>query len=142
MSAAITDRTRRNLSQSLPFVELHKEDLVDRMEASLRAGEPGDGLDGQSEVMAVILVDLLLAQGRSVVGTGELGDLRDVAAEHRGLAISGCQYSRFGDALVPIVKDLLGPNAPAEVASAWCDIFWSVIRAVRDRADRKEMAQA
>ena len=139
MSAAISDLARKNLSQSLPFVEQHREHLVNRMEANLRAGEPEDEPYGQSEVAAMILVDLLLAQARNLADTGHLADLRDVKEEHRALAIAGRHYSRFGDALTPILKDLLGPKLPAEVASVWCDTFWTVIGAAESR---KEMATA
>ena len=139
MSAAISDRTRKYLSQSLPFVEQHREHLVNRMEANLRAGEAGDEPYGQSEVVAMILVDLLLAQARNLADAGHLAGLRDVKEEHRALAISGRHYSRFGDALTPILRDLLGPKLPAEVASAWCDTFWTVIGAAERR---EQMAHA
>jgi hemoglobin-like flavoprotein len=146
MSAAISKRTRKNLSQSLSLVDLHKENLVNRMEASLRAGEPDDEAYGQSEMVAIVLVDLLLAQARNLVNSGELADLRDVDAEHRALMIAGRHYSRFGDALVPILKDLLGSNLPSGVTAAWCGTFWTVIRAARDRPQpaqaRREMAHA
>lgn len=146
MSAAISELTRKNLSQSLSLVEPRKEDLVDRMEASLRTGEPDDEAHGQSETVATILVDLLLTQARNLVNSGELADLRDVGAAHRGLTISGRHYSRFGDALVPILKDLLGSNVPSGVTSAWCDTFWTVIRAAQDQPrqaqDRERMAIA
>ena len=146
MSAAISERTRKNLSQSLSLVELHREDLVHRMEASLRAAETDDEAYGQSETVAMILVDLLLTQARNLVNGGELADLRDVEEEHRALAISGRHYSRFGDALVPILRDLLGSNLPSGVTSAWCDTFWTVIRAAQDKPqparDRERMAVA
>ena len=135
MSVAISDRTRSHLSQSLPFVEQRKEGLVNRMEANLRAGEADEEPYGQSEVVAMILVDLLLAQARNLADTGEVADLRDVKEEHRALAISGRHYSRFGDALVPILKDLLGPRLPREVASAWCDTFWAVIAAAQRQSE-------
>ena len=138
MSAAISDRTRKYLSQSLPLVEPHREHLVNRMEANLRAGEAADEPYGQSEVVAMILADLLLAQARSLADSGGLADLRDVEAEHRALGISGRHYSRFGDALTPILRDLLGPKLPSEVVSAWCDAFWTVIRVTQS----KEMAHA
>jgi hemoglobin-like flavoprotein len=131
MSPLISESTRRNLSRSLPLVEQHREDLVNCMEASLRAAEPSGEAYGQSEVASMILVGLLLEQVRSVVNRGELGDLRDVADEHRSLAIDGRHYSRFGDSLVANLRDLLGPKLPTEVTAAWCDTFWTTIRSAQ-----------
>ena len=139
MSAAISEHTRKYLSQSLPLVQQHKQHLVNRMEANLRAGEPEGEPYGQSEVAAMILVDLLLSQARHLSESGGLADLRDVAAEHRTLAISGRHYSRFGDALVPVLRDLLGSKVPRGVTSAWCDTFWTLIGAAQSR---DEMADA
>ena len=139
MSAATSERTRQFLSQSLPFVQQHKEHLINRMEANLRANGAGNSPYGQSEVTAMILVDLLLNQARALSELGELGDLQDVADEHQALAISGRDYSRFGDALVPVLKDILGPKLPAEISSAWCDAFWTIVRAA---LDQKEVMQA
>jgi hemoglobin-like flavoprotein len=135
MSPAISDNVRTRLSRSLPLVEQRKESLVNRMEANLRAGESDREPYGQSEVVAMILVDLLLAQARNLAEKGEMADLRDVKEEHRALDISGRHYSRFGDALVPILRDLLGPRLPREVASAWCDAFWAVIAAAQSRGE-------
>lgn len=140
MSAAISDATRNYLSASLSLVERHREDLVSRTEASLEAGEPNDEPYGQSQMVAMILSELLLAQVRCLVETGDLACLRDVDAEHRALGISGRHYSCFGDMLVPILKDLLGPNVPSGVTSAWSDAFWVVIRAAQDRAAPDETA--
>jgi len=139
MSAAISERTRNFLSQSLPLVQQHKEHLVNRMEANLRADESDDAPCGRSEETAMILVDLLLGQARSLCESGELGDLQGVADEHRALTISGRHYSRFGDALVPVIRDLLGPRLPEGVSSAWIDAFWTIIRAA---LEEKEMAPA
>lgn len=139
MSAAISEHTRKYLSQSLPLVQQHKEHLINRMEANLRADAPDDAPSGRSEETAVVLVDLLLGQARSLCASGELGDLRGVADAHRALAISGRHYSRFGDALVPVIRDLLGPRLPVGISSAWSDAFWTIIRAV---LEEKEMAYA
>jgi hypothetical protein len=134
MSAVISDATRENLALSLSLVEAHREDLVSRMEAALWSGEAMDEPYGQSELVAMILVDLLLTQVRKLVETGELGDLRDVDGEHRALEISGRHYSRFGDELVPSLRDMLGLNLPPAVTSAWSDTFWAVISEVQEPA--------
>ena len=144
MSPRISERTRKYLSQSLPILEQHKEELVHRMAAGLRADRPDGGDHGHAAVVAMILAELLLGQAHRLVDTCGLGDLRDLVAEHDALDIYGRHYSRFGDLLVPTVKDLLGANAPAEITSAWSDFLWSIVRAARDAAvqHREELAHA
>lgn len=144
MSSHISERMRKNLSQSLPIIEQHKEDLVARMAAGLRSEQPDGRGPDHSEVVAMMLAELLLGQAHKLIDSGGLGDLRDVAAEHAALDIYGRHYSRFGDLLVPTLKDLLGANAPAEIPSAWSDCFWAIVRAAGDAAvqHRRELAHA
>ena len=54
--------------------------------------------------------------------------------EHRAIGIEARHYSRFGDALIPALTDLLGPNVPRDVPAAWCDAFWTIIRKARAAA--------
>lgn len=118
------------LAESLPFVEKRKHELIDRMEEGLAADE--EGAFGQAEITAMMLVEMLLVRVRELVETGELGSLRAELAEHEMMAITGRHYSRFGDLLVPVMKDLLGPNLPAEVPAAWCSGFWAIVRKMQD----------
>jgi hemoglobin-like flavoprotein len=127
MRPILSNRSRQMLSQSLPLVHARKQELVDRMQASLVQAEPGQDR-GRSEINATILVDMLIDQVRSILDHGEYGDLSHVPAEHAALQIGGRTYSRFGDALVPILKDVLGDHVPSLVSGAWIDTFWAVIR--------------
>ena len=131
----VGDRTRRLLAQSVHLLESHKDRLIDSLETSLGACEAQEDSFGHAEVTAMILTELLIEQGRSLVDWGELRLSPDTAAEHRALDIGGRHYSRFGDVLVPVIRDVLGPRVPREVASAWCDAFWAVIGAVSARAE-------
>jgi hemoglobin-like flavoprotein len=115
------------LSQSLPLFQAHKHDVIDRMQASLELAEP-DQKPGQSEINAMILVEMLLNQVRHLLDKGEYDDLAHIPGEHAALQITGRTYSRFGDVLVPILRDVLGANLPGEVPGAWIDVFWSVLR--------------
>jgi len=128
MNSPVTTRLRSLLARSLPLVQQHRTMLVERIEKSLGAAESRDEPFGQAEVAAMMLVELLLEQARGLVESGAFAPLGDVAEEHRALGITGRHYSRFGDALVPILRDLLGPIVPREVAAAWCDLFWTVVR--------------
>jgi hemoglobin-like flavoprotein len=128
MSSPVSDRTRSLLSRSLPLVQPRRDLLVERIERSF-AAEAGLESSGQAELSAMMLVDLLLRQVKTLVESGQFSGLDEVAAEHRAFDIKGRHYSRFGDALVPVLRDLLGRTAPREVAAAWCDTFWAMIRA-------------
>ena len=127
MFPVLSDRSRQSLSQSLPLVQAHKHEVIDRMQASLILAEP-DRDAGQSEIEAMILVEMLVNQVRHILDTGEYDDLAHIPGEHAALNITGRTYSRFGDVLAPILKDVLGANVPSTVPGAWIDVFWSVIR--------------
>jgi hemoglobin-like flavoprotein len=128
MSSQVRPRLRSLLVRSLPLVEQRRDLLVDAMERHLAAIATEEEAFGQPEITAMLLVDLLLREVRALVETAEFSGLAGTAAEHRALEINGRHYSRFGDALVPVLRDLLGPVTPRAVASAWCDAFWAIVR--------------
>ena len=136
MSPILTYRSRQMLSRSLPLVQSHKPEVIGRMQAGLVLAEPGQD-PGQTAINAMILVEMLIGQVRHLLDTGEYGDLGHIPNEHAALAITGRTYSRFGDVLVPILRDVLGANVPGEVPGAWSDTFWSVIRAATAQPVRK-----
>jgi hemoglobin-like flavoprotein len=115
------------LSRSLPVIQARKHEVIDRMQACLAVAEPGQN-PGQSEINAMMLVEMLINQVRHILETGEFDDLAHIPSEHAALQITGRTYSRFGDFLVPVLKDALGRNVPSAAPSAWIDTFWSVIR--------------
>ena len=127
MSPILSERSRRMLSQSLPLVQAHKHEVIDAMQATLVQAEP-DRDRGQSEINAMILVELLLGEVRNFLETGKFGDLAHIPTQHEALQITGRTYSRFGDVLVPVLKDVLGARVPDAVPGAWVDSFWAVIR--------------
>jgi len=125
------DQTILMLARSLPLVQRHRDELLEGLEACLRGSEGPDEAFGQAEVTAMMLTELLIEEAAHLVGSGTFSALADVAAEHRALDIDGRHYSRFGDALAPVMKDVLGANLPPQVPAAWCDTFWRVIRAAQ-----------
>lgn len=128
MSPVLSDRSRQLLSQSLPLVQAQKHEVIDSMRASLILAEPGQD-PGQAEINAMILVEMLVNQVRHILETGEHDGLAHIPNEHAALGITGRTYSRFGDVLAPVLKDVLGKNLPGSVPGAWIDVFWSVIHA-------------
>lgn len=129
----VSTRTRSLIARSLPLVQQRREALVERMEAALAELDTKETAIGQAEVTAVVLVDLLLDEARQLVESGAFGELSYVPGEHYLLDITGRHYSRFGDALMPTLRDLLGPIPPRELLSAWVDTFWAVIHAAEGR---------
>lgn len=125
MSVATIAANRAHLSHSLPLVLQHRDQLLERLEAQLVQVE-ADGDAQKASVAAMVLFELLLDAARSIVARGEPTPAPDLAAEHAALGIGGRHYSRFGDALVPALKDI---SLPAPVAAVWCDSFWAAIRA-------------
>ena len=128
---SVDEPARQIIARSLPLLDQHRDLLIERVEASFRAST--DEAAQRPGVAAMMLVDLLLAQARNVAQMGRLSDLSDLAARHRAFSISGRIYSRFGDILIPILKDSLGPTLPAEISSAWGDLFWTIIREIQSQ---------
>jgi hemoglobin-like flavoprotein len=131
MSESVSERTRANLARSLPIVRRHKEEIVSHMRLYLRQVDEGRDSPGRSDIAATVLAELILRQAGLIVDSGQTAGLETAAAEHRTLGIDGRHYSRFGDALVPVLRDVLGDQVPREIPSAWCDAFWAVVRAAR-----------
>lgn len=142
MPSPISENARAILARSLPLLQPHRERIVERMEVHLRGAGGEEEPFGQSELAATALVRLLLDQARSLVESGEIAAAGGILDEHRALEIDGRHYSRFGDALVPILRDLLGQRVPREVAGTWCDTFWTVLRALKPRKESPSPAQA
>jgi len=138
MPISLSARQRGLLSQSLLLAERSEDALIDRMSSCLRASDRG-GADN-SEMIAMMLVDLMLTHANNLARSGPAADPAETRREHDALGIQGRHYSLFGDALGPILDDLLGPNLPRTVAGAWCDAFWALIRVVQ--AERAALLDA
>lgn len=129
MSPNLSNRGRKLLLESLLLVEERRHEIIDRMEEHLGLTDPSQE-PGQSEIGA-IMVHLLIAQARCLSDTGSFEDLSRVVDEHSEFGISGQTYSRFGDALSPILKDVLGPCSPSAAPGIWVDLFWKLIQQAR-----------
>ncbi|HEX6374672.1 MAG TPA: hypothetical protein VFZ91_03020 [Allosphingosinicella sp.] len=129
MLIEVSDRTRDLLVQSLPLMEHGKDALIEGLARYLRGGTGEANQD--SELVAIVLTDLLIGQASHLVRSDALLDLNGMRLEHSRLRLRGRHYSRFGDALAPVIRDVLGPKVPREVAGAWGDVFWAIVRAVQ-----------
>ncbi|WP_129791336.1 hypothetical protein [Sphingosinicella sp. CPCC 101087] len=138
MSLVIDESARTILARSLPLLQANKHAIEEAMEASFRtAGEREEGF-GDAGTAATSLVEMLIAQGRHLADTGRTSGVKGTLVAQRALGITGRHYSRFGDALVAVLGDVLGPNLPHEVRSVWCDAFWVMVRAMTASEEKVE----
>jgi len=135
MSNILSPNVRNALSRSLPMVRQHKDELIEQMERSLRVSGVADPRVSQG--IASGLVEMLLDQAHSLAASGALRPERP-GDDELAPGVEGRHCSRFGDALVPALSDLLGPNVPRDVPAAWCDAFWAILRG-RKAATRKRV---
>ncbi len=140
MPYSTSERTRSIIAGSLPLVRSHTDQIMSYMETHLRGIGGSDERFGQSEVAAMMLTQLLIEQAAEIAERGSLQVPVGLASEHRALDIVGRHYSRFGDALVPVLKDVLGPGVPSEVTAAWGDAFWLAVRAIQPQQELQPAA--
>jgi hemoglobin-like flavoprotein len=129
MSIQLSDQTRDLLAQSLPLIQHGKDRLIDGLGTYLRTFD--NEKEDDSELVAMMLTEMLIGQSAQLLQSGTLNDAGDLKQEHEALEIKGRHYSRFGDALPAVIRDVLGPNVPRAVGAAWGDAFWAIIRTVQ-----------
>jgi hemoglobin-like flavoprotein len=137
MSSSISESTRTNLFRSIAAVEAAAPAIIDGLAASLARAEGEAAPFTRARAIAGLLVQMLLEQAAPMIERRELSGVGEIGAAHAAQGIDGRHYSGFGDALVPVLKDALGPRLPGAVASAWCDAFWLVIRLVLQEGHRQ-----
>lgn len=133
MSNSVSEHMRVVLARSLPMVRQHKDEIISQMEVQLQDVEVEGEPFGQSEVAAMMLTELLIDEASRIVQSGRPGNLDEAARELWSLGVDGRHYSRFGDMLVPVLRDALASGIPHDVTSAWSDTFWLVIREAQER---------
>lgn len=136
-NTAIAEDVRLRLTQSIAVVAGHRDEITSRMQAHLAALETEDETCGQAEVTGSMLVELLIDSASNLAACGSVGDLSRVGGEHQRLEIDGRHYSRFGLALAPILREVLGPSLPPRIVSAWCDTFWFAVRHLGPGEERR-----
>ncbi len=127
LNTAIAEDIRLRLAQSMADVDPRRDQIVRRMQERLQAFETPDEDFGQAEVTALLLVELLVDCACDLAAFGGLRNLDKVARQHRQLDIDGRHYSRFGLALAPVLRQVLGVRLPPKTATAWCDAFWYIV---------------
>ena len=128
MNTLLSSHSITHLVLSLPPVESRRDSIAEALAAGLAGGEPSSELSPSPRFVAILLLDFVIDQVRHVVEGGAPRNLALHHAEHRRHDIAGRHYSRFGDALVPVLRDSLGPTYARETASAWGDAFWALVQ--------------
>ncbi len=131
MKPFVSPYTRTLLAQSLRPVETNQDAIRNALSASLTRSERDPELSDTPDIVAALLLSFLVEQVRHVVEDGQPSNLELHRTEHRLHDVDGRHYSRFGDVLVPILRDILGPTFPRAIATAWSDAFWAIVRQMR-----------
>lgn len=130
MSNRIGERARDNLFHSFAAVEAAAPEIRAAMIPGLASAEGEPAPFARAGGIATALVEMLLDQARRLAEGRGPSDVESLADRHRLLGIEGRHYSRFGDGLAAILRDVIGPRLSSEVTAAWGDAFWFVIRLV------------
>ena len=133
MTNIVTAKARTLLVRSLHPVEARRDAIQAELRRSLARSEQDPELSDTPGLVATLLLNFLTDQVRHVVHSGEPRDLDLHRDEQRLNGIAGRHYSRFGDALAPVIRDALGPTFPRETGSAWSDVFWALVRRMQQR---------
>ena len=135
MTNIVTPEARTLLVQSLHAVGAREDEMRASLAAALARSDQDPELSDTPEAVAAVLLRFLIEQVSHVLGGGEPRDLALHRREHRLNGVVGRHYSRFGDALVPVLRDVLGPTYPRATAAAWCDAFWSLVQRMQESGE-------
>lgn len=127
MTFNLSERTRAIVTETLPLMEQHRAPLEEALERSMMRQQP-EQLPETAKVATNAIMDMLLGHARQLSGNEPLTGIVETAGRHRALALGAEHYSSFGDALKPIMMDVLGRKAMSHVAAAWGDAYWAIAR--------------
>lgn len=125
MTINLSERNRAVVAETLPLMEQHRAQLEAALERYMAHQGPAAERSG---VTTGAITDLLLDHARQLDGNGRPAGIVETAQRHRALAIDSVHYACFGDALKPIMKDVLGAKATPPMLAAWGDAFWAIVR--------------
>lgn len=134
MSTAISEQTRNVLLKSLRAVRDRRDLIVHEMSGGMRTCLNSEDQADRSSSTSAALTDLLLEQGASLANHGRVQLIEPQVREDLRRNVSRRHYSRFGDAISPVLMDSLGGAYSAAVGAAWTDAFWTVVRSLPESA--------
>jgi hypothetical protein len=132
VSDAVNPDIQYYLRESIALVDSHRTEIASKIAFMLSLGSgPGNLNERDADNVTVRLLDFLIEQARSLLGSGKPEGLAIIELEHRVAGVEGSHYLRFADALTIVLRHVLGYDLPAAFASAWHDTFWAIIRLMR-----------
>lgn len=136
MIADLSERTRVIIAETLPVMEQHRAALEEALVRHMARQGPYHPSAGGSETTTLALSDMLFGQARQLDRNGPAAGIAAAAEFHRALALGSEHYSSFGDALKPIMIDVLGSKAKPPVIAAWGDAYWGIVRRLHRQETR------
>ena len=136
MTVNLSETARAITVETLPLMELHRGALEEALERGMaRYGPPeSSAIEIRSATRAIM--DMLLRHARPTGGNDGMLEVAETLRQHRALSLGGEHYSCFGDALKPIMKDVLRAKATSPVLAAWTDAYWAIVRMLFARETR------
>ncbi|WP_166039046.1 globin domain-containing protein [Sphingosinicella sp. YJ22] len=122
-TAVIAEDIRIRLAQSMPVIERNRHQILLELQDRLVAQETPEEPFGQGDVTAVTLLGLLIECAGDLAAFGRPRDLHRAASKHRRLDIEGRHYARFGNALAPVLRKVLGTRLSPKMVNAWYESY-------------------
>lgn len=131
MNNFVSPQVRTHLIQSINAVESRKNELAQALSKSLSRSAHDPELSDTPDKVADALLSFVIDLSRHAIAGTPPADLLTYRHQHRLDGIDGRHYSRFGEALVAVIRDGLGPTYPRETGPAWSEAFWVFVRHLR-----------
>lgn len=136
MIISLGARSRAIVNETLPLMRDYRPELEAAMARYMswqRAGSPSPERAG---TLAGAIMEMLIEHAAGLDGHDQAESLADAARHLQRLAIATGDYSRFGDGLGAIMKDVLGERASSPMLAAWGSAYWAIVRAIIERQAR------
>jgi nitric oxide dioxygenase len=136
MNTNLSQRARAILAETQPLLQQHRAPLEEALERCMVRRGPYEPSAGRTKATTGAIMDMLLGHAGELAENGPAAGIGETARRHRALALGGEHYACFGDALKPVMKDLLGSNATTPVLVAWTDAYWAIVRMLLNQETR------
>lgn len=138
MKTAIGENAAVLVSRSLPLMERHRPVLQRAIGRYMARCGRHDRETVRHEAAGRAIMDMLFDYARGVGAGSSWPHLDEAAHRHHLQGVGPGDYSRFGDGLGAVMRDVLGPAATPSLRGAWGDAYWALVRGLR----RKPLALA
>lgn len=130
MKTALSNNAVNVILKSLPMMERHRVTLGSALGRYMARRGPYDSSPGGDKLTRSAITDMLFDHAREIAGARPLVRIEETARRHRVLGLTPEHYSRFGDGLGAVMKDVLGANASPGLLAAWGDAYWAIVRSL------------